>query len=256
MTTVKALDSKISLLMFLQGMGKRFQTIMARALTPEEKLAAIIAEMEKDVQEKRVLARQIGAQMRALSDPDTTDLEPLEAAKARRAKLVKLGGQNLENAERLGQIQHEVKALDTMIASQEATYATLKESYDLASANYKTALAALDSTRSNGPAILKAIKAHQDALAMRDKAKNTDAVDASFMDDLTAELTNAQGELRSDKAIDDDLDATKSGSLDAELAKMDASNVDDSLMAEFQAAAGKTTATSTFKVTVEPASEK
>lgn len=259
MTTVKALDSKISLPMFLQGMGKRFQTIMARALSPEEKLAAIIAEMEKDVQEKRVLARQIGAQMRALKDTDTKDLEPLEAVEARRAKLVKLGGQNLDKPEMLGQIQQEIKSLDAMIASQQGTYDALKESYDLASANYKTALAALESTRTSGPAILKAIRAHQDALAMRDKAHDQTAVDASFMSDLTDELTATQAELRSDKAIEDDLDATKSGSLDAKLAEMDAGTVDDDLMAEFQAAAGKpkadtaaATGAAKYKVTVEP----
>lgn len=239
MSTVKALDQKITVPMFLKGLQGKFQKLLASTMTPEEKLASIVAEMEKDVQEKRVLARQIGAQMRALKDPDTKDFEPLEAAEARRVKLVKLGGQNLENAERLGQIQHEIKALDAMIASQGATYQTLSESYALAMANYKTALAALESTRTNGPAILKALKAHQDALAMRDKAKDQTAVDASFMDDLTAELTQTQAELRSDKAIEDDLDASVDGSLDAELAKMDAATVDDDLMAEFQAAAAK-----------------
>lgn len=250
MSTVKALDSKITLSMFLKGMQGKFQKLLASTMTPEEKLAAIVVEMERDVQEKRVLARQIGAQMRALKDPDTKGLEPFEAAEARRAKLVKLGGQNLGNAEKLGQIQHEVKALDAMIASHQGTYGTLKESYELAMANYKTAFAALESTRTNGPAILRAIRAHQDALAMRDKAQDQEAVDASFMDDLTAELSQTQAELRSDKAIDADLNASVDGSLDAELAKMDAATVDEKLMAEFQAAAGKTAAT--YKVTVEP----
>lgn len=237
--TSSALDSKISFGMFLDGMKGRFQKFLASNLTPEEKLAAIVKELNADVQEKRVLARQIGAQMRALADPDTAELEPLEAAQARRAKLVKLGGQNLGNAEKLGQIQQEIRGLDALISSQTGTYDTLKESYGVAKANYQTAFAALESVRNNGPAVLKAIRAHQDALKIRDKAAGSKQVDASFMTELTAELNSAKAELRSDKSFEQDLDATRPGSLDAELAKLDAATVDDKLMAEFRVAASK-----------------
>lgn len=257
-----AMDSRITVTMFLQSMQGRFQKLLAGTLTPQEKLAAIVRELETETQQKRVLAREIGAQMRALADPDTRELEPLEASRLRRTKLVALGGQNLGNAEMLGQIQQEIKSLESVIGSQQATYDTLKESYDLAMANYKTALQALDNARINGPAILNAIKAHEQALQLRDKTKKQGAPDVTFMSELTAELDQTRAELRSDKEIEDDVDATKAGSLDAALAAMDAGHVDDSLMAEFQAAANASGATAqqqaaagaaaTFQVTVEP----
>jgi hypothetical protein len=233
----KALDDRVDFGMWVKGMAKTFQGILARTLSDEAKLELIIKAMTDDVQEKRVLARQIGSQMRAMADPDTADLEPLEASQARRAKLVKLGGTNLGNDEMLGQIQQEIKGLDALIASQQGTYDTLAQSYALAMTNYKQALAALESARANGPAMLLAIKAHHEALEQRDKVRSQEEVDASFLSDLAGELQGAQAELRSDEAIDADLDATRPGSIDAALAAMDAKTVDESLMAEFEAAA-------------------
>lgn len=239
----KAMDNRITVGMWVQGMSKRFQGILAGTLSPEEKLALIVKEMEKDVQEKRVLARQIAAQMRAIKDPDTKELEPLEAAEARRTKLVKLGGANLDKPEILGQVQQEIKGLEALITSQSATYQTLSESYDVAMANYKQTLAALDNARNNGPAMLAAIKAHEDALKMRDRARTQEEVDASFMSDLAVELQKTQAELRSDEAIDADLDATRPGSIDTALAAMDEQTVDADLMAEFEAAAAAASGT-------------
>lgn len=258
MSDINALDNRITLPMFLDSLKGRFQKLLAGTMTPEEKLAAIVRELTADVQEKRVLARQIRAQQLALKDPDTAALEPLEALEARREKLVKLGGQNLDKPEMLGQIQQEIKGLDAMIASNTATYSTLEESYKLAMANYKTALTALDNARVNGPAILNAIRAHQEALKMRDAANKQNQVDASFMNDLMGELQNSQAELRSDKEIENDVDATKAGSLDAALAAMDAGTVDESLMAEFRAASNPSSAAqaasaaATYEVTVKP----
>lgn len=238
----QAMDKKINFSMFFKAMGGRLQGLLASTLTPEEKLAQIVQALEKQVQEKRVLARQIGAQMRAIADPETTQLEPLEAMQARRAKLVALGGglvNQPDKAAQLGQISQEIKSLDVQIASQTATYETLKESYDLAKANYSEALAALDTIRLNGPAMLKAIEVNKQAVAMRDAAKSGsgDKVDTSFLKDLEGELSQSQAELRSDGDIDKDLDASSSFNVDAALAKMDAASVDSNLMAEFQAAA-------------------
>ena len=194
------------------------------------------------MQAKRKLAREIGAQMRAIADAETEALEPLEALLAQREKLVKLGGTLVGKPSKkaqLGQVTQEVKGLDARIASQQATFETLKESYDLAKANYQEAFAALETVRQNGPAILNAIRAHKEALAARDSARSQEAVDTSFLNDLQAELSGVQAELRSDSQIDDDLDAANPNSIDAALAKLDEGEVDESLMAEFRAAKPK-----------------
>jgi hypothetical protein len=224
--------------MFVKSMGDRFQKLLASTLTPEEKLAAITKEIEAQVQEKKVLARQIGAQMRAMADPDTKELEPLERLIVQREKLVKLGGSLVDDPTKmveLGQIQQKMKGLDTQLSSQQATYDTLTESYKVAKDNYNQALAALSQVRENAPAMLKAIQAHKDALALRDKAKSGKSIDVSFVDELSKELSDTQAELRSDKEIEDDL-GVGGFNIDVELAKMDAATVDDSLRNEFRAA--------------------
>lgn len=236
---IKALDSKVDFGMFFKAMGGRLKGLLASTLSPEEKLAQIQQVLEGQVQEKRQLAREIGAQMRAIADPETKDLEPLEALQARRAKLVKLGGTIVDQpdkAAQLGQISQEIKALDAQIKSQEVTYDTLKESYDLAKGNYQQALSALETIRNNGQAMLKAIEAHKQALKMRDKAQSQDEIDTSFLGELQGELSQVQAELRTDEEIDNDLDATSAFSVDSALSKMDEASVDDDLMAEFKAA--------------------
>lgn len=239
-TSIKSLDSKVNFKMFFEAMGGRLKQLLASTMTPEEKLAAIVKQLEVQVQEQRVLARQIGAQMRAIADSQTEALEPLEALKARRAKLVALGGTLVNQPSKkaqLGQVSQEVQALDAQIASQQATYDTLEQSYELAKGNYQKALAALETVRNNGPAMLKAIQAHKQALAMRDKAQSSEEVDTSFLNELQGELAGVQAELHADQEIDDDLDAGSSFNVDSALAKMDEAAVSDSLMAEFQAAA-------------------
>ena len=240
MTQIKSLDSRITFGMFFQSLGGQFQKLLASTMSAEDKMKAIIAAMEKDVQAKRVTAREIGAQMRAIADPETKALEPLESAKARRESLVALGAQNLNNKTRLGQISQEIKAVDALIESQQGTYDTLAEAYATAKANYEIALSALDSARSNGPAMIAAINAHKQALETKDKARQTQqSPDVTFIKDLTKELENAKAQARTDRELEKDLDATQPTSIDQALAKMDAESVDASLMAEFQAAAGK-----------------
>ncbi|MFA5124602.1 MAG: hypothetical protein WC473_02105 [Patescibacteria group bacterium] len=240
----QAMDKKVNISMFFKAMGGRLQGLLASTLSPEEKLEQIIAELENQVQGKRVLARQIGAQMRTIADPETKELEPLEALRSRRAKLVALGGSLVgqpDKASQLGQISQEIKALDDQITSQQATYDTLKESYELARTNYNEALTGLNTIRQNGPAMLKAIEAHRQAVAMRDRARaqGGNKVDTSFLDELQGELTGVQAELRSDGDIDRDLDASSGFNVDAALAQMDAGDIDAGLLAEFQAAAPK-----------------
>lgn len=240
--SIKALDSKVDLGMFLQSIGGRIQKMLASTLKPEEKLDAIQKAIAAEVQEKRVLVRQIGVQMRAIADPETPELEPLEKLQLRRQKLVVLGSKLVDDpikTAQLGQVQHEIQGLDKEISGQQSTYDTLKESYDLAYANYKQALAALEQVRSNAPAILKAIQANKDALKLRDKVKGGKTIDTSFMDELNGELKEVQSELHSDKRLEADLDSTTGFNIDAELAKMDAETEDTALMDEFRAAAAK-----------------
>ena len=137
---------------------------------------------------------------------------------------------------RLGQISQEVKALDDRIASQQATYKTLQESYNLAKDNYQQAFLALETVRENGAAMLKAIEAHKQALALRDEAQSQDKIDTSFLNDLQNELSQVQAEIRTDDEIENDLDATSNFSVDSALSKMDEASVDNDLMAEFKAA--------------------
>lgn len=237
---MNAIDKKMDLGMFFGAMKDRFKGVLASTMTPEEKLAQIVKRLEIDVQEKHERARKLGGQMRALKDPETKELEPLEKFAVQRAKLVAKGGELVgqpDKAAQLGQLSQEIKGLDALIGSKEMTYETLKQGYDLAKANYLQAFAALEKIRENGSAMLEAIAANKEALAMRDAAQNQETVDTSFLDDLQAELTGVQAELRTDQAIDDDLDATKSFSIDATLAKMDAESVDAGIMDEFKAAA-------------------
>ncbi len=221
--SVEALDKRMTFGMFVKGIGKRIQSVLSRAVPAEEKLDLILGEMEKDVQEKRVTARSIRARMVAISDPETKELEPLERLRARRKKIVELGAKVLAEKEQmekdgdlagakkkaawLGQLTQEAKALGVSVSSMESTHETLQEAYNIALENYKVALGSYEHVKNNGKAMLEAIKAHQDALSIRDRAK-PEAVDASFLDDLTEELEKAQGELRSDKQIDKELDAT------------------------------------------------
>ena len=237
---ITAFDNKMNIRMFVETMGDRFKSFLASKMTPEEKLNKIIEAMEKDVQEKRVLARQIGAQMRAIADPDTVTAEPLEAMIAARKKRIVFGAGIMDNPKKkaqFGQVQQEIKSLDARIKSQQGTYDTLVESHALAKASYHEAFNALETIRLNGPAMIKAIQAQKNAVEMRDKAAGQKKIDTSFLGELEAELNNSRAELREDKAIDDDLDAMNESSIDDALAKMDAESVDDSLMAEFRAAA-------------------
>ena len=225
--SVQALDKRMTFGMFVKGIGKKLQSIMARSISPEEKMDLILSEMEKDTQEKRVTARGIRAQMVAIADEESEDLEPLERMKSRRGKMGEFGAKILgekEAAEKAGdealarkknaqlaQVAQEIKALGATLSSMESSYVTLKEAYEVAMENYRVALASYEHIRQNGRTMLMAIKAHQDALKVRDKTKTQPArADASFLDDLTRELSKAKGELRSDRQIDMEMDATNS----------------------------------------------
>ena len=231
------LNEKLSWTGIINGFAGKFKDILAGALSPEEKLVAIQAELEQDVAVKRKLAREVGAQMRALADPETKDLEPLEALKARRAKLVGLGGQSLGNASKLAAIQTEIKSLDQAIEANQVTYDMLEETYGIAKGNYQAVLDAHERVKSHAPAILKSIAAYGDAQDMRDKARDSKSVDISFMEDLANELGQVKASERADKALDDDLDATNAFSINAELEAAQSDTVESSLMAEFQKAA-------------------
>jgi len=257
--SAKSLDKRINLTDFLSSMRDRFQQILASTLTDEEKLDRILAAMENDVLKKRILARKIGAQMRALKDPETAQMESLEALETRRETLVRLGGKILsekEFAEKAGktheaiklqaqlvQVSDEVKGLDEgLLGSQRATYEMLSESYAIAFENLKQSEAAWKAARDSAPAMLKAIEAHRQALEMRDEARTVSQkkADTRFLKDLKVELGAARAELRSDKAIEADLDATKEPDVNDLLVQYDmVAKVDSAIMAEFSAAARK-----------------
>ena len=247
---ITALDARVNFKMFLQGIGQRIQGILAKSLSPEQKLSLILEEMCNDTQQKRLTARSIRTRMVSLSDPETKELEPLEQLKAKREKFVKLGSQVLKEKEvfeangkaeeaklkeaQLGQISQEIKTLDMPLRSMESTYETLKESYEVALQNYKTALAAYEHTKENGPTILLAIKAHQEALQTRDATRKPQKqIDASFLNDLAGELESAKGALRSDKEIDREMDATNP-SVNKLMVEQDRNSIDENILAEFR----------------------
>lgn len=235
------LNQKLGFGDILKGVIASTKDLFADTLSDQQKLALIQDKLEAQVAEKRTLARTVGAQMRALADPSTTDLEKLEALQTRRAKLVELGGRHLGDAAKLAAIQDEIHGLDQLIAANQATYNTLKEAYDVAKSNYDQALKALEQVRGQGQAILAALAAHKDAQKMRDDARDTESVDVSFMDDLTAELNQVKAEARADKDLDADLDASNSFNIDTALKADESASVDAGLMAEFEAAARKKT---------------
>lgn len=61
--TTAALDKRITFGMFVKNMGDKLKGIMARSISPEEKLNLILDEMSKDVQQKRITARDIRTKM-------------------------------------------------------------------------------------------------------------------------------------------------------------------------------------------------
>lgn len=220
---MQALDKKITFGMFVKNLGDKLKGVMAKSISPEEKLELITAEMEKDVQEKRVTARGIRVKMLALKDPDTKELEPIERFKVRREKLVKMGAEALKvkgDEKEAAKIAKEIKSLDISLNSMENTYAILEESYGVALESYKTAEAALDHVKHNGSAILFSIKAHKDALETKDSARG-EKIDASFLDDLQKELETSQRELRSDKEMDGSEDSVLDDSEEADQSIMD-----------------------------------
>lgn len=242
MSNVEALNKRITFGMFLSGMKDRLKGIMAKSLSAEEKLDLIIAEMTKDTNQKRITAREIRAKMVALADPETAALEPLERIKVQRDKLVKVGASLMKSKEeaevkgedvtsindKINKLAQEVKSLTVQQGSMESTYETLKEAYDVALNNYKTASSALENAKTNGKGLLFAIKAHQDALQLRDNTRTGTGNDASFLKDMEDELGKAQGELRSDKHIEAEIEGSSISSI------VEEGNED--ILAEFKAA--------------------
>ncbi len=235
----ETMNKKLTVLDIMKGIAASAKDLFANTLTDQQKLDLIEQKLEDQVAEMRASARTVGAQMRALADPSTNELEKLEALQARRAKLVELGGKHLGDAAKLVAIRDEITGLDQLIAANQATYDTLKDAYGVAKGNYDAALSALEKVRGQGQAILAAIAAHRNAQEIRDAANDATSVDVSFMDDLAAELSQVKAEARADEDLDADLDASNSFNIDAALKADETTAVDAALMAEFQAAAGK-----------------
>jgi hypothetical protein len=235
-----AMDKKVDLRMFLNALGGKITKLMASTLTDDEKLQGIIKVATEKVQQKRIAAREIGIQMKAIQDSETEELEPLEAKEKQRAQLINLATTLVNDpskAAQLGQVEQSIAGLDSLINADKVTYAMLKDSYEVAKANYQKDFLALETLRKNGPATLKAIGAYRNAVKTKDQTRAEDAIDVSFLNDLGADLNNAKAALRSDKELDDDIDPTKSFNVDAELAKMDATSVNEKIRAEILAAA-------------------
>ncbi len=255
------LDERLTFEMILEGLNDKVLKFLGLSLSDKEKLDAIIKAMQRDVLDRRVFARKILHHMKAIQDPDTPELEPLEAAQQRRERLVKMGSENLGDSARVAQITQEIKAVDAVIASNQATFDTLGESYQLALSNYRIALAALEHTQENGAAMLLAIKAHREALALRDQSRQSgSAPDTTFMDGLAQELKEASRALRSDDQLEADLDPENTFSISAELDQLEAQEADAKILAEIQAAAAAGSAASstpgpsatTYQVSVKP----
>ncbi len=230
---IKALDGKINFKMFVKTIFTRGQKILAENMTAEEKLDMIMKDMAKDVQKKRVDAREAGAEKQI----STKELETLEA---QRKGLVTLGASichDPEKSAQVGQVSQKLAVIDSRISARKSLLTTQTETYDLAAKNYQDALNAYETAKSNGPAMIKAIKAQKTALERRDNASEQKTMSIDFLNDLASELENAKAELRSDIEITEDLDPSKSFNVNAELAKMDAQNVNAGYLAEFQTAA-------------------
>lgn len=243
----EALDKKVTFGMFVKNIQNKLKSIMAKSISAEDKLNLILVEMEKDVQEKRITARNTRSKMVALADPETAQLEPLERLRVKRQKLVELGAKVLKEKEtaqaenktevvsqkekELAKITKEIKALTPSLNSLENTYETIKEAYELALENYKVSESAYQHAKENGSTLLFAIKAHQDALQMKDNAKNSGStIDASFLNDLENELSKSQRELRSDKELDKEIKSPEESLLD----HIEATEVDNSILEEFK----------------------
>lgn len=237
---MEALDKSLSFSMFIKGIATKLKNVMAKTISPEEKLALIQGEMEADMLAKKATARNIRSKMVALCDPDTDELEPIERLQAKRAQLVNLGAQTMKLEEspdrstKLKRIASEVKVLDSSLSSLQSTYDALKESYEVALGNYKTSLSAFEHVKNNGSAILFAIKAHKEALEIRGSVDESSNVSSSFMADLQSELEKTQRDLRSDKQIDGEI---KSESIDMSVLDEHAdADIDEKIMSEFKSA--------------------
>lgn len=244
---IVSLDTRLNFKLLVKGLGQKLQEILGKALPPEQKLQLILEQMRADVQTKRKTAREVRARMVALSDPESEQLEPMERLALRRKKLVEVGATVLKQQEaaseesakakltaQLGQVTQEVNAVSTSLNSLASTYATLKDAYAIALETYKVSLAAYERAMENGPTLLLAIKAHQEALALRDATrKPKETVDASFLDDLTHELEKSQKEVQSDHAIDRELDSTVND-VHPLMQQADQQEVNEAILQEFR----------------------
>ena len=234
-----ALSGSMTISMFLNSMGERITNILFGIMTGPEKIKAVQKELGGDVRQKRTLAGSIRTKMLMLKDPATATLEPLEAKRHKRAKLISLGAQYVDKPRKkaeLGKITLQIRNLETLIGADEATYETLEGAYQVALASYREALAAFEYVKNHGSAILDAIEANRQAADLKEAAAEQGSVDISFMTALQSELNESSARLRSLDELEKDLDETNGFSVDAELDAMDAKVEDEALFEEFRTA--------------------
>lgn len=268
--TSDALAQHMTAADILDGAMNSLRKKIAKALmTDEQMIAALQADTETEARRIRQETRATGAQMRALADPDTKQLEPLEALRARKARMLSMAAgwekerQALEskaaeaeaagNTDEAAKLHQQAGALKQQIAQgaleiqalqngelgvNENTYGTLKDAYELQMKNLAAAEQAVRVARLQAPAMLQALKANKTAKAIADKARyQSTGPDLWYVNDLQKEMETAAAERRADDQIDRDLDATQPVSVFDQHAEGDVAEAPADIMAEITAAA-------------------
>lgn len=237
------------------GIGKIQAFIAKKVLSDEEMLEIILQKKAEEVAGLRAEVRALGGDMKALVNPETPELEDLEELRVREQELVALGAnlvtqfkdaQKAEQVDRAAQINGKMvqvaQELQDLRAGElamlEKTYSTLSDAYDIAFQTYQTAFNELEYAKKHAPAMLKAIAAYRRAVEKRDQAREQgtgNGVGLEIMDDIRADLKEAQAEHASELEIEEQMAGDQS--VDDMLANMQKEKVDADIFAEFEAAA-------------------
>jgi hypothetical protein len=269
---LSTLDNNMSLNDIFAILGQDATAIFASKLSAERKMARLISNAAHKAEDARLSARDYRTRAVRMFDPTTEKLETLEVL-LEKEKLYIATGKDLtvqiqSRLRELG-LDPELKGVELEVACKtddalsklvsqksqlaldlksfrENQLAMGKENYATAWDTYQTGLktlakyeASLRTLRESGPVIIEAIKDKEENLRMRDQAHAAEIgaskeVDPNqLMNELRGEFETISAKVRSDDAVDADLDGLRPVSSEDLLAEYDRKNADAATLSEF-----------------------
>lgn len=269
---LSSLDHQMSLGDIFAILGDEATAVFASKLSPEMKIRRLLQNANRLAEDSRIKTRE--ARMKAVrrKDPTTKAIEPLEALEIKETTYI-AAGRNLtiKIKTRLVELGHDPETKDAQLDAvcktdedlrklvQQRSQLSLdlkefrtgelameQENYQIAWEAYQTNLrilakrqAAVTMLRERGPAMVEAIRAKTELLALTDQARKEEAGLAkepspeAIMKGLEEDFRDVSARVRSDAALDEDLDGLKPVSSEDILAAFDRANEDKSVLAEF-----------------------